>query len=158
MSIRNNQVLCAIKHRSIRNNNSMLAYSRTSKLRRAAFLPRNSGILIMIRNCFCPLNRPPPSTLTTCGYRSCRAESPSSRPPSPSSPPPYMTSWFRPTAENYFGRVQQGRHQRSAEGSARHRCSRLGEGEEIRPRRHRGTATGGNRLAAGVAAQSRLTG
>ena len=39
----------------------MLAYSRTSKLRRAAFLPRNSGILIMIKELLLPSQQAPAS-------------------------------------------------------------------------------------------------
>jgi hypothetical protein len=49
-----------------------------------------------------------------------------------------MTSWFRPTAENYFGRVSKAGIIEALKEPRGTRCSRLGEGEEIRPRRHRG--------------------
>ena len=58
-----------------------------------------------------------------------------------------MTKWFRPHGGELLQPHQQDRHPRRASGRERRDRPRMGEGEEIRTCRHRGTRTRRHRLA-----------
>jgi hypothetical protein len=67
-----------------------------------------------------------------------------------------MTSWFRPTAENYSGPVSKAGIIEALKEARGIVASRLGEGEEIRPRRHRRTRGRRHGMAARAAAAGGL--